>query len=100
MRAPEHRRIFPALDTGPYPDDVQTDHEIWRGLPNDIRDAAVEAISALEKQLASAKKTGPEEKEFHNELRAALMVAVGVLQEAAMGARASVALTSNRTGNA
>ncbi len=100
MRAPDPRRTFPVLDSGSYPLEVQTDHEIWRSLPKDIRDATIEAISALEKQLTTVKKSGPEEKEFHGELRAALMVAVGVLEEAASGARAAVAITSTKTGNA
>lgn len=97
---PDHRRTFPALDSGSYPEEVQTDHEIWRSLPKEIRDAVVQTISEFEKQLVAAKKSGPEEKEFHSELRTALMVAVGVLQEAADGARAAVAVTTNRTGNA
>ena len=100
MRRAELRRDFPALDTGPYPIDVQTDHEIWRSLPKDIRDATLEAITELEKKLSTAPKSSDEEREFHNELRAAMMVAVGVLEEAASGVTPIPLLTSKREGNA
>lgn len=90
---------FPVFENGPYPQKVQTDHEIWRTLPREIRAATMEAISALERQFRSAPNTGTDEKEFNNELRAGLLLAVGVLQEAAAGAGPR-STTSSKTGKA
>jgi hypothetical protein len=62
---------------------VPSDLEIWRNLPSRVRSAALELISEMEKKLATSKRASSEEqKDFRDELRSALIVAVGVLEEA------------------
>lgn len=92
-------RVLPVLDSGPYPRPVPSDHEIWRSLPKDLRDATIETLIRVEKQIVIAPKSDADERKFHDELRAAMFVAVGVLKEAAEPQRLD-ALITKREGNA
>lgn len=91
--------ILPVLDSGPYPGPVASDHEIWRSLPKDLQDATIETLVRVEKQIVTAPKADSDEQKFHDELRAAMIVAIGVLKEAAEPYKPN-ALITKREGNA
>ena len=92
-------RLLPVLDSGPYPGPVPSDIKIWKTLPQDLRNAVLETLARVEKQLIAAPHSSKEEHEFHNELRAAMIVAIGVLREASLEEIIKVT-TSKREGNA
>jgi TRAP-type C4-dicarboxylate transport system substrate-binding protein len=91
---------LPVLDSGPYPEPVLSDTEIWRSLPKDLRDTTLKMLQQFEKELASDLPTRKNERAFRNDIRAAMIVAIGVLKEASAALETEISVICKREGNA